>query len=79
MGPEVREEGTTREHRRERGLQRVKAALGEARNPLHTNLVILKGWVVGGSRRSHLHCRQLGRLHVKARWPLEEDKSRWAG
>lgn len=35
-------------------------------------LVVLKGWVVGGSGGHHLHSRCLGRLGVKMQRPLED-------
>lgn len=37
--------------------------------------MVLEGWVVGGSGWCHLHGRDLGRLGVQMRWPLEEDKT----
>lgn len=38
-------------------------------------LVVLKGWIVGGSSRCHLHGWHLGGLGVEMQWPLEEDKT----
>ena len=38
-------------------------------------LVVLKGRVVGGSSRCHLHGRNLGGLIVQMWRPLEEDKA----
>lgn len=39
-------------------------------------LVVLKGWVVRGSRGCHLHSRRLGGLGVQMLRPLEEDKTK---
>lgn len=39
-------------------------------------LVVLKGWVVRGSRGRHLHSRRLGGLSVQMLRPLEEDKTK---